>query len=236
MGNKYYMVEDEIPSTDILDQIAIEGSSVVVSSTDKRSARHYENYAPYVDNPFSGKHQPEPHYTRYHYPYDPHHNPHQYTPDEHYPINTVNYHSSHKRKRRSPDLGFFGQEHHQPLYSTPRIKPAHHSAPPTHHEFAPQFNNPGAYGERPHYPDHDFPLQHNNPSGYGKKHGYPDVHLDLKYNNPAFYAKDPHHKPHKKRHAPYEGQFLNTHNAQYGRISYGGSTHFLFPRSFNRKM
>ena len=104
MGNKYYIVENKIPSTDMIDQIAIEGSSVVVSSTDKRSARHYENYAPYVDNPFSGKHQPEPHYTRYHYPYDPHHNPHQYTPDEHYPIHTL-YHSSHKRKRRSPDIG-----------------------------------------------------------------------------------------------------------------------------------
>ena len=237
-----YIIESESPHTDITEELdLVDRDDSVQSNEDEKSARHYEHYAPFADNPFRGKHEPEPHYTRYKYPYDPHHNPHQYLPDEHYPNVAIKYHPIHKRKRRSPD--HFSHVPH---------KPVKHSSYP-HHDFAPQYNDPSAYGGKPHYPAHDFPLEHNNPSSYGGKHAYPDHHLDLKYNNPSIYKKDPHHKPqhhHYKRHLPHQegpkhfeqltpSNFIagsSIFGRQYGHISHSGSTHSLFPHSFNKKL
>jgi hypothetical protein len=236
-----YIIEADIPHTEVTEEVdLVDRDDSALPINDKKSARHYEHYAPFADNPFRGKHEPEPHYTRYKYPYNPHHNPYQYTPDEHYPNVAIKYHPIHRRKRRSPD-----HFSHNP-YSPQKHAPKHSSYP--HHDFAPQYNNPSAYGDKPHYPAHDFPLEHNNPSSYGGKHSYPDHHLDLKYNHPSVYKKDPHHKPHHhyKRHLPeqesqpyFEGfaHGGSSHsNSQYGHISHSGSTHTLFPHFFNKKL
>ena len=226
-----YIIEEEFPHSHVTEEVEIveRDATTGVSQDDRKSARHYEHYASFADNPFRGKHEPEPHYTRYKYPYDPHHNPHQYLPDEHYPNIAIKHHPIHYRKRRSPDL--FRDSHHL-AYKPP--SPKHSSY--NHHDFSPQYNDPSAYGEKPHYPSHDFHLEHNNPSGYGGKLEYPDHHLDLQYNHPSIYKQDPHHKPHHhyKRHSPYESR--QQFNSQYGRISHSGSTHSLFPRSFNNKI
>ena len=92
-----YVVEDDIPEYDLVEDVELERMSYSYPGYEKKSARHYENYAHFVDNPFAHKHQPHPHYTRYHYPYDPYHNPHQYAPEEHYPVHAVKHHSIHLR-------------------------------------------------------------------------------------------------------------------------------------------
>ena len=228
-----YIIEEEFPhSEEVTEEVEIlERDSSSVAEGDKKSARHYEHYASFIDNPFAGKHEPEPHYTRYKYPYDPHHNPYQYLPDEHYPNVAIKHHPIHRRKRRSPDLF---RHDRQLAYKPQRHSPKHSSYPD--HDFVPQYNDPSAYGEKPHYPAHDFPLEHNNPSGYGNRPEYPDHHLDLQYNHPSIYKQDPHHKPHHhyKRHLPHQNrQHIDN---QYGRISHSGSTHFLFPNSFNKRI
>ena len=208
----YYIVEEETPQTNLFGGIETDQVAGSISHNGEKSARHYssETYASYIDNPFAGKHEPEPYYTRYKYPYDPH----DYYPDEVYPVHQIHHHK--KRKRSANPF----EPHFEP-YTPPKPKHSHSSYPD--HHFTPKYNDPSAYGERPHYPSHDFPLEHNNPNAYGSRPEYPDHHLELKYNNPNIYKQQPHHR--RKRHSsPYESQ-----QQASSRVNHGSSTHFLLP-------
>ena len=210
----------EEPPVYLPENVETAAGSGIFPPTEEKTPRHYnaEEYAPYIDNPFAGKHQPQPHYTRYEYPYDPH----GYYPDEHYPVHHV------KKRKRSAD----------PFDIPQVLTPAVQTYPDTNFDL--KFNNPAAYMQPHHdpepyktrnnhghssYPDHNFPLQYNSPNAYGDGSHFPDHHFEPQYNHPDIYKQDPHTKI--KRYSAFENRKVT--NGHYGRISQGGSKHFLSP-------